>query len=138
MMLQGEEKKIVERAGEVYKSRYKNFFDCLKVVYKEEGTKSLFRGIMAGVQRQIIYAGLRLGLYPIMAQFVNNGEKDVMKISLIRKIIAALMTGVIATCAASPTDVVKIRMQADGRKKPEDRRYKGSVHAYQRIILEEG
>jgi hypothetical protein len=40
---------------------------------------------------------------------------------------------------ASPTDVVKVRLQAEGRLPPgQPRRYAGAIDAYRKIVAEEG
>jgi solute carrier family 25 uncoupling protein 8/9 len=65
--------------------------------------------------------------------------KDGETPTLTKRIIAALITGAVGIMVASPTDVVKIRLQAEGRL-PEGvpRRYNGSIDAYTKIIAAEG
>ena len=50
--------------------------------------------------------------------------------------MAGLTTGGMAVLAAQPTDVVKVRFQAQGHKK--DARYKNVRHAYTSIATTEG
>ncbi len=111
-------------------------FHCLKTVFVEEGPLALFKGITAGLQRQIIFAGLRIGLYPTVRDAICG--KDVTP-SLYQRILAAMITGAFGISVACPTDVVKIRLQAEGRK-PEGvpKRYNGSIDAYRKIVAEEG
>ena len=122
--------------GDAYKAKYNGMFHALKTVFVEEGIQSLWKGIFAGLQRQVIFAGLRIGLYPTVRDSICG--KDVTA-SLPQRVLAAMITGAFGICVASPTDVVKIRLQAEGRK-PEGvpRRYKGSIDAYGKIIAEEG
>lgn len=54
------------------------------------------------------------------------------------RIVAALATGAIGICVANPTDVVKVRFQADGRLPKEQRRYTGVMNAYSSIIKNDG
>ena len=54
------------------------------------------------------------------------------------RIAAGVTTGTLAILSAQPTDVVKIRMQADVRKPGEAARYRGVVHAYKDIAVKEG
>jgi len=49
-----------------------------------------------------------------------------------------MTTGAIGIMVANPTDVVKIRLQAQGRLPPEQRPYTGSVDCYKKIIAEKG
>jgi len=111
-------------------------FHALKTIFAEEGVQSLWKGIFAGLQRQIIFAGLRIGLYPTVRDSICG--KDVTP-NLSQRIVAALITGAFGISVASPTDVVKIRLQAEG-KKPAGvpKRYNGSIDAYKKIVAEEG
>lgn len=61
----------------------------------------------AGLQRQVVYGGLRIGLYePIRNAMV--GRDHVGDVSLGIKIAAGLTTGAIGIAVASPTDLVKV------------------------------
>jgi len=107
----------------------------------EEGPQSLWKGIFAGLQRQIIFAGLRIGLYPTVRDFIQGQEaaKQGKLPTLPQRILAGLITGAFGITVACPTDVVKIRLQAEGKKAPGvPRRYNGSLDAYKKIVAEEG
>ena len=54
------------------------------------------------------------------------------------RIAAGVTTGTLAILSAQPTDVVKIRMQADVRAPGEAARYRGVMHAYKDIAAKEG
>lgn len=89
--------------------------NCVKTVIREEGVSSLFKGLTAGLQRQMVFASLRIGLYePVRNLYV--GENHTGPISIWTRILAALTTGAFGIMVANPTDVVKIRFQAEGRK----------------------
>lgn len=45
------------------KPRYVGLFGTAKTVAAEEGVLALWGGLMPGLQRQILFAGLRVGLY---------------------------------------------------------------------------
>ena len=49
------------KAGEAPK--YKGMIQTVGVIMKEEGAFALFKGLNAGLQRQILYASIRIGLY---------------------------------------------------------------------------
>ena len=57
---------------------------------------------------------------------------------LLVRIAAGVTTGTLAILSAQPTDVVKIRMQADVRAPGEAARYRGVFHAYKDIAVKEG
>ncbi len=111
-------------------------FHAINTIFLEEGLPALWKGIFAGLQRQLIFAGLRIGLYPTVRDFICG--RDVNP-TLSQRIMAAMITGAFGISVASPTDVVKIRLQAEGKKPAgEPRRYKGSIDAYKKIVTEEG
>ena len=43
--------------------KYRGMFHTLLVMAKEEGPLSLYKGLVAGLQRQMLFASLRIGLY---------------------------------------------------------------------------
>lgn len=106
-------------------------------IAREEGVAALWKGVIPGLHRQFLYGGLRIGLYePVKAFFV--GGAAVGDVSLLSKILAALTTGVIAIVVANPTDLVKVRLQADGKANTVKRSYSGALNAYATIIRQEG
>ena len=55
------------------------------------------------------------------------------------KILAGITTGAMAVSFAQPTDVVKVRMQAQTNIDPtKPKRYTGAMHAYRTIARDEG
>ncbi len=101
----------------------------------EEGAKALWKGLSAGLQRQVIFAGLRIGFYStIRDRIVGKGEATLGK-----RVLAGLVTGGFGIIVASPCDVVKVRLQAEGRKlKGVPSNYSGSIDAYVKIFRGEG
>jgi solute carrier family 25 uncoupling protein 8/9 len=43
---------------------------CIKTMVAEEGIKSLYKGLSAGLQRQMVFASLRIGLYEPVKRFM--------------------------------------------------------------------
>ncbi|KAD4384179.1 hypothetical protein E3N88_24347 [Mikania micrantha] len=102
-------------------------------IAREEGLASLWKGIVPGLHRQCLYGGLRIGLYePIKNLYV--GDNFIGDAPLTTKILAGLTTGALAIAVANPTDLVKVRLQAEG-KLPAGmpRRYSGALNAYSTI-----
>ena len=58
--------------------------------------------------------------------------------TLLQKIAAGLASGAIGISVANPTDVVKVRMQAQGQLPPEQRPYSGSIDCYSQTIRKNG
>ena len=118
--------------------KYKGLLDTVMVMIKEEGIRSPYKGIYAGFQRQIVYASLRTGLYdPIKNLLCGKDFKG--DIPLYNRIIAGLSSGAIGILIANPTDVIKIRLQAEGNLPPGvPKRYNGVMDAWFKIYKTEG
>jgi len=54
------------------------------------------------------------------------------------RLLAGCTTGAMAVALAQPTDVVKVRFQAEARSAGQARRYCGTIDAYKTIAKEEG
>jgi len=124
------------KPGEV--AKYKGLLNCVAKVAREEGVSFLYKGLGAGLQRQMVFASLRIGLYDSVRDFYCGkdfqGEPPITK-----KILAGLTTGAIGITIANPTDVVKVRLQAEGRLPPDvPRKYTSVTDAYSKIIKQEG
>jgi solute carrier family 25 uncoupling protein 8/9 len=86
----------------------------------------------------MVFASLRIGLYEPVKNLIVGDKYEGGLIPIGYRILAALATGAIGITVANPTDVVKIRFQADGRLPKDQRRYRGVFHAYQSIIKSDG
>lgn len=64
------EKKTVSEDG-VSVSKYRGLLGTVATIAREEGLSALWKGIIAGLHRQCIYGGLRVGLYdPVSIRYV--------------------------------------------------------------------
>jgi solute carrier family 25 uncoupling protein 8/9 len=118
--------------------KYKGLVGTTLTVAREEGARALWSGIEPGLHRQVLYGGLRIGLYePVKRAFMGGDIDKVAPLHI--KIAAGMTTGAVAIAIASPTDLVKVRMQAEG-KLPEGtpKRYPSAMKAYGIIVREEG
>lgn len=118
--------------------KYRGLLDTIATIAREEGLSALWKGVIPGLQRQCLYGGLRIGLYgPVKTYLV--GSEFVGEVPLYHKILAALLTGAIAIAVANPTDLVKVRLQAEGKLPAgAPRRYSGALDAYYTIVRQEG
>ncbi|KAJ6777720.1 MITOCHONDRIAL UNCOUPLING PROTEIN 1 [Salix koriyanagi] len=114
------QRKILATEG-VSLPKYRGLLGTVATIAREEGLAALWKGITAGLHRQFIYGGLRIGLYEPVKTFF------------------ALLTGAMAIVIANPTDLVKVRLQAEG-KLPAGvpGRYAGALDAYFTIVRQEG
>ena len=118
--------------------RYKGFIGTMTKVAAEEGPLALWSGLTPGLQRQFLFAGLRIGLYVPVRDMITGPLAPGQNPTLFQKILAGMTTGAIGISIANPTDVVKIRMQAQGRLPLEQRPYKNSIDCYKKTIAADG
>ncbi|XP_057516047.1 mitochondrial uncoupling protein 1 [Amaranthus tricolor] len=118
--------------------KYRGMLGTVATIGREEGLAALWKGIVPGLHRQCLFGGLRIGLYePVKTFYV--GKDHVGDVPLSKKILAALTTGAVGIMVANPTDLVKVRLQAEGKLPPGvPRRYTGALNAYSTIVKQEG
>ncbi|GBG91093.1 hypothetical protein CBR_g51827 [Chara braunii] len=116
-------------------------------IAREEGVSGLYRGLSAALVRHMIYSSSRIVIYEqLRAASMNKtlsstGEQGRAKeLSVGMKALLGGTAGVIGQVIASPADLVKVRMQADGRLAATGvpPRYTGFRDACSKIYGEEG
>ena len=124
--------------------------------------RSLYNGLVAGLQRQMCFASIRIGLYDSIKVLYQNivtgkhqfiiiwfqwvtkldfytipgGRNTNQNAGFAVRISAGITTGGLAVLFAQPTDVVKVRMQAQSNGGVA--RYSGTINAYTTIAKNEG
>ncbi|XP_014778404.1 mitochondrial uncoupling protein 2 [Octopus bimaculoides] len=118
--------------------KYKGPIGTIRVIIQEEGARALYNGIIPGLQRQMCFASIRIGSYDSFKDFYSRlyGNNPQKQPSFIAKMSAGVTSGAIAIMIAQPTDVVKVRMQAQKAGVPA--RYSGTMNAYKTIATTEG
>ncbi|XP_074466750.1 uncharacterized protein LOC141752608 [Sebastes fasciatus] len=122
-------------AGKESAVKYRGVFGTITTMVRTEGPRSLYSGLVAGLQRQMSFASVRIGLYDSVKQFYTKGSDHV---GIGSRLLAGCTTGAMAVALAQPTDVVKVRFQAQARSPGQARRYCGTIDAYKTIAKEEG
>lgn len=119
--------------------QYKGVLRTVLGIARDEGPKALYNGIVPGLQRQMAFSAIRIGGYETVKQKYTELTSPTSSLGLLGvRIAAGVTTGVLAILAAQPTDVVKIRMQAELRAPGEVSRYNGVMDAYRTIFVKEG
>ena len=96
--------------------RYGSMANALKLVTAEEGILALWKGMAPSALRELSYSTLRFGLYrPIKKALGAGTPRDT---PLWKMMAAGGAAGGIASFIASPTDLLKTRMQADAGAVP--------------------
>ena len=109
---------------------------------QQEGLAALFSGVSATVLRQTLYSTTRMGLYDLLKQkwsVPSPVPGGATTMPLTRKIEAGLIAGGVGAAVGNPADVAMVRMQADGRLPPAQRRnYKSVIDAITKMAKQEG
>jgi len=111
---------------------YKSVLRGAAFVIKNEGITGLWKGITVSIAREMLFTSTRFALYePVREIFTNKNNKE---FTLISKILSGLVCGAFAAALFNPTDVLKIRFQADIH----GTRYTGVFNAIGTVIKTEG
>jgi len=103
---------------------------------RNEGIMAFYKGLDAGLTRQVVYTGARLGLFD---KFTDMVKKPGQKLSFVENAGCALSAGGLAALAGNPADLALIRMQADSMKPAAERAgYTGVVKTIGLIVKNEG
>ncbi|XP_070318372.1 brain mitochondrial carrier protein 1 [Odocoileus virginianus] len=86
--------------------KYRGMFHALFRIYKEEGVLALYSGIAPALLRQASYGTIKIGIYQSLKRlFVERLEDETLLINM----ICGVVSGVISSAIANPTDVLKVR-----------------------------
>jgi len=117
------------------------FVGMAQNIFKTEGLAGLYAGVTPAVARHIPYTGFRaIGYEYIRAFFCGSTPKE--QAPLLAKRAAGMSAGAIGQAIAVPCDLIKVRMQSDGRLvaagKLDAPRYTGLMDAFTKIKAAEG
>ncbi|KAL7163844.1 hypothetical protein ACSBR2_039877 [Camellia fascicularis] len=107
-------------------------------ILRREGLVGLYKGLSPAIVRHVFYTPIRIVCYEHLRNtFVVSTDPS---LSLSTKALIGGFSGVIAQVVASPADLVKVRMQADGRMVSQgfQPRYSGPFDAFNKILRTEG
>ncbi|XP_028837751.1 kidney mitochondrial carrier protein 1 [Denticeps clupeoides] len=92
--------------------RYRGMMHAIVRICKEEGLRALYSGIAPAMLRQASYGTIKIGTYQSFKRLLVDSPDDE---TLLTNVLCGVLSGVISSSIANPTDVLKIRMQAQGR-----------------------
>ncbi|KAG8137714.1 putative Kidney mitochondrial carrier protein [Naja naja] len=91
--------------------RYRGMLHALVKIFREEGLKALYSGIAPAMLRQASYGTIKIGTYQSLKRiFIERPEDETLAVN----VLCGILSGVVSSSIANPTDVLKIRMQAQG------------------------
>eukprot|EP00597_Dinobryon_sp_UTEXLB2267_P006035 CAMPEP_0170079160 /NCGR_PEP_ID=MMETSP0019_2-20121128/15617_1 /TAXON_ID=98059 /ORGANISM="Dinobryon sp., Strain UTEXLB2267" /LENGTH=244 /DNA_ID=CAMNT_0010292491 /DNA_START=213 /DNA_END=947 /DNA_ORIENTATION=+ len=121
-------KPVADRRG------YKNVFDALIRVVKEEGFRNLYSGLLPNILRGMSVNAGMLSCYDQAKETISihvMKDADINRPSLPTQLMASMVSGFTASFCSLPFDLLKSRLQ-DGS------RYSGIVDAATTILRTEG
>lgn len=114
--------------------RFKSFVDGTSTLYREQGTKGVYRGLFPVLMRQTANSAVRFTTYSTLKSFVTGNARPGEPLPSVLTFVLGAASGVVQVFATMPLDVVKTRMQGlDATAQ-----YRNSFHCSARIAAEEG
>ncbi|XP_075055832.1 kidney mitochondrial carrier protein 1 isoform X1 [Mixophyes fleayi] len=84
--------------------RYRGMLHALARICREEGLTALYSGIAPAMLRQASYGTIKIGTYHSLKRlFVDRPEDE----TLVLNVFCGVLSGVVSSCIANPTDVLK-------------------------------
>eukprot|EP01102_Stenamoeba_stenopodia_P014631 TRINITY_DN4881_c0_g5_i1.p1 TRINITY_DN4881_c0_g5~~TRINITY_DN4881_c0_g5_i1.p1 ORF type:complete len:341 (+),score=72.07 TRINITY_DN4881_c0_g5_i1:48-1070(+) len=129
---------------------YRSLSHGLKTIAEREGIRGWFKGLSVSVLRELTFSSTRYGLYEPIRNLLSRqlsqttpttpspSTSPPQTTTLHVKVLAGLISGAMAAAIFNPTDVLKIRFQADAAPTKELRAYHSIYDAVVKIIRTEG
>lgn len=124
--------------------KYKNTFDAATKIYSRAGlVGGLYAGVSAAYLRQWMYGSFRIGVYAYLLeqtqlQNVSHGRNK-NDIAFSRKLAMGCCSGAIGSFIGTPSELALVRLSADSKLPPAERRnYSNVIDCLVRISKEEG
>ncbi|KAM3872555.1 mitochondrial carnitine/acylcarnitine carrier protein-like [Diretmus argenteus] len=114
-------------------SRYAGPLDCAIRLYKEQGIRSVYKGTVLTLIRDVPSNGLYFLTYEYLKNFLTPEGQSVSQLSTPKIILAGGIAGILNWTIALPPDVLKSNFQtaADGK-------YRGLADVLRMLLREEG
>lgn len=130
-------KNRMQLSGEGGKAReHKTSLHAIRAIIRNEGLSGIYTGLSAGLLRQATYTTTRLGVYTVLFE---SFSKDGKPPGFFMKAAIGMSAGAVGSFIGTPAEISLIRMTADGRLPPAERRgYTNVFNALYRITTEEG
>lgn len=94
--------------------QYEGFRHALRRIAAEDGLLRFWQhGFVGFVGRDLLYSGIRIGMYPSVRGLYAGGLPQ-EEIPLLSKIAAGVTTGAVGSALANPLDVLRVRTSSEG------------------------
>lgn len=122
---------VIKTRYESGQFNYKSIPDAFKSIWKQEGGKGLYSGLLATVARDAPFSGLYLMFYTQIKRKARN-TLQVGELSSGQNFLCGIMAGFLASVITQPADVVKTRLQINPYK------YSSNTHALICVLKDNG
>ena len=112
--------------------KYRGMTNCLGTMVREEGTRAVYQGLSSALLRQAVYGTIKFGLYYSAKEALPAPSTKRTGCAL--NLGCAVWAGCVSSAIATPTDVIKVRMQSNTVQGVE----RGLLHVGQDIVTREG
>ncbi|XP_063223550.1 mitochondrial uncoupling protein 4 isoform X1 [Bacillus rossius redtenbacheri] len=114
---------------------YRGMLQTAVGIAQEEGALKLWQGITPAIYRHVVYSGIRIVSYETLRDKVFHKEPD-GSFPLWKSAMSGVTSGAIAQFFASPTDLIKVQIQMEGRRRLLGKapRVHGTWHAFTTIL----
>ncbi|XP_027644982.1 mitochondrial uncoupling protein 4 isoform X1 [Falco peregrinus] len=118
---------------------YRSMLRTAAGIVQEEGLQKLWQGATPAVYHHIVYSGIRMVAYEHLRDSVLGRAED-ESFPFWKAVVGGMSAGAIGQFFASPTDLVKVQMQMEGKRKLEGKplRFRGVHHAFMKILSKGG
>ncbi len=120
-----------KRLPEAERRNYRNGFDAVRTVSRDEGIGALWRGCLPTVSRCVVLNISQLAVYSEAKELVQHGLA--LEDGLPCHVLSALVSGLASTTASVPLDTAKTRIQQSS-----GRQYSGMLDCLVKTIHNEG
>ncbi|XP_050297955.1 mitochondrial uncoupling protein 4 isoform X2 [Anthonomus grandis grandis] len=96
---------------------YRGMLGTALGITKEEGLHKLWQGVHAAFARHLIYSGTRIMTYKALKEKLFKQTNNDDYFPLWKSALCGVSAGALAQYIASPTDLVKVQLQMEGRRR---------------------
>ncbi|PSN55684.1 hypothetical protein C0J52_03190 [Blattella germanica] len=95
---------------------YRGMLQTALGISREEGLLKLWQGVTPAIYRHVIYSGIRIVSYETLRDKIWKKEPD-GSFPVWKSAMSGVTSGALAQFFASPTDLVKVQIQMEGRRR---------------------
>ncbi|UPR01318.1 mitochondrial substrate carrier protein [Chloropicon primus] len=147
---------LAVQPADVFKMRYQlgskmSLVPLAKKILRDEGFRGMYKGLDAGLARQMTYGMTRLGVFRTLSNSAKKrrrdkaeangrkGEKEDLQLPFWEKGLCALAAGAVGAVVGNPADLAVVRLTADNALPAHLRKnYKGVLDCVVRTVKGEG